>query len=612
MRKVGTDESAVFDALRGMTPRLGSAVEEQWRRTHHGEHDLRWWLDDELSDDEYDAAIAYLDGDRVAGAKYEIKAAKGWFSTDGKQVESALRGLNEKDLAKFNEDKAFIDDMHGRLKGTDLKVADALMAGRVARADALRIKEKIDEAKIVANDDKVHDALASIRPDQLAEVRNELADVIAGHAMTDAKPKIADADAIKQVTDYIKAPVLGIDPNAIGDVRMRTLSERGEALAIALIEHGEGSNEARATRAAFETKRSGGPRQERLAKALDDKELVNARAALAALPKDADAKTAKDVRDRAARAEDNRTKMLTQFATLTGANPVVLSNPKWVEDFAAETIGNAYGDSETTFGGLFGGDSLAKELAVSMVRGGRADPAIAIKYAVKGAGTNEDLIRRTLKGMSRAEIEALIASYGEKYGKGKDDKEALFDDLGVFQDDASAKAAGFKAGRGGGFFTELSGDDKHDVEELLLGTPENDRDQYRLSQLKYEHQRGQGSQFNRNVLVPALGDTLAGPGMGKVIGNQIFESGAGANIDYSQRKMQEMVDAWVAPTKRSTKKGTSSRSPANSRSTTSGCIPRAHVRRPRPTRRTSTASRAWSPARSRSSARSSEPSSSRS
>jgi len=555
MRRVGTDESAVFDALRGMTPRYGCALEQFWRDHHVGEHDLRWWLDDELSGDEYDAAIAYLDGDHVAGAKAEIKAAKGWFSTDGKQVEAALRGLKPDEITTLKKDDEFIGNLRGQLKSADLKVTDALLAGRVARADALRIKEKIDEAKITANDDKVHDALASIRPDQLAEVRAELADVIGNHAMTDEKPKISDADALAKVTEYIKAPVLGIDPNAIGYIRMRTLSDRGQELAIALIEHGEGSKEARATRAAFETKRSGGPRQERLATALDDRELVDARAALAALPKDANDEKAKATRERAATAEKNRTEMLTQFATLTGANPVILQNPRWVEDYAAETIGKAYGDSETTFGGRFGTNELARDLAESMVRGGRADPAIAIKFAVKGAGTNEDLIKRTLKGMSAAEIDALKKSYAEKYGEEPDRENQLLDDLGVFQDKATADKAGVKVASHGGFFTELSGDDKHDVEELLLGKPENDKDQWRLARLKAEHQRGAGSEFNRNVIAPAIGDALVAPGMGKVISDKMFNEGAGANLDNDRKTMEAMVDAWGGPDKAFDEKG---------------------------------------------------------
>jgi hypothetical protein len=537
MDRVGTDEGAVFDALRGMTPKYGAALEAYWNLADHA-HDLPWWLWDELSDDEYWAAYYDLKGDPVKGARYELSASLHWYGDDVDQMEKALRALSPEQLEQLRNDDEFKKvkvELQGSLTGTNLQVTNALMAGRTARADALRLKEKIDAARAAGDDDTLHTLLSQIDPHALPEVRREFADVLAGHAMTDKPPAVADDAASQAFKEYITRPVTVYEPTGPHGEGVRertlTLSDPSKKLAEALATTGEGSPDARAARLAYEVTRGGKPRHEQLAKALDDPELVKARQDPALTDPKADPRDVARAQAELKRLQDQRAQMLEKFAELRGADEAIRTDPARAQEF-----------TETAVADMFGDDKLGRELGTSMVRDGRANPAVAIKFAVRDTGTNEDLIRHTLRGMSPAEIDALKQDYTTRFGAGNPN--ALFDDLGVFQNADTAAAAGVAHGTGGGFFTELSGDERQEVEELLLGIPQNDRDRWRLARLKYEHQKGEGSTWVTDMLVPSEADAMV-PGLGGLAA--ITGSPASHSLDMNKTRMEEMVAAAGGP-----------------------------------------------------------------
>jgi hypothetical protein len=489
MDRVGTDEEALLRELHNLTPEAGKGLEEYWDTTGHGPN-LRWWLDDELSGDEYDSAIAYLDGDPVKGALLELKTTQHWYGNDTRQIETALRALDDKQREALRNKPGFDavqKDIEGSYTGTDLDVAKALIAGRTARADALRLKQQIDAARTGENDDKLHDALAGVDPKNLPEVQREFTDILAGNPMTEKKPDMADPEAARKLSEYATRPVEIYEPGdpetgAGGYYRTATLSEPSRQLAAALATKGEGSPEARAARGAFEAQRGGKPRADRLEKAFNDPELDAARNNPILTTPNANPHAVERARARLDELEKRRSETMQQFAALRGADEATRKDPARAREYTANAVG-----------ALFGDDALGRELGTSMVNNGRANPAVAIKFAVRGTGTNEEMIRRTLRGMTPAQIEALKKDYADRFGNPRGNPDALFDDLGVFQNAETAKAAGVKQAHGGGFFTELSGDERQEVERLLVGTPQNDRDRYRLARLDYTHQRVEGS-----------------------------------------------------------------------------------------------------------------------
>ena len=542
MDGVGTDETGLFEALHGMTPLYAKALDEYWDKAGHV-HDLWWWLDDELSGDEYTTAYWYLKGDPVHGAAFEVKSSFHWYGDDVKQMESALRGLTPEQLKELGDNKKFADTrgkLEDSLKGTNLQVVQALLVGRTMRADALRLKEQIDAARAAGDDDKLHELLSKIDPRALPEMRTEFLDVAAGHAMT-KEPLAASRDKAVLATDaaafatYVTAPVEVWEPSTGeqgdgGRYVTRTLGADSARLATALSTTGEGSPGARAARLAFEVARGGKPRPEKLALALDDHELVKARANAALNNPDTKAPEYLEARQALDRLEARRSEVMTRFAEITSPDKSLPKDPARARIYTAQKVA-----------GMFGDDDLGSELGTSMVVDGRAKPAVAIKYAVRGWGTNEALIRKTLRDMDAKEIADLKADYAQRFGGPDHDQDALYNDLGVFQNADTARAADVKAASGGGFFTELSGDERQEVEELLLGKPGNDRDRMRLARLKYAHQKGDGATWATGALM-SQDDSMARD-MGVPEKDRPPGAFAGKSLDMNKSMMEDMLAA---------------------------------------------------------------------
>ena len=485
MDRIGTDETGLFQALYAMTPQYGKALCQFWNQADHA-HDLWWWLDDELSGDEYWTAYYYLKGDPVQGAAFQMKASIHWYGDDVTQIESGLRALTKDQLKELDTKYPVArQKLEANLKGTNLQVAQALLAGRTARADALRLKEGIDAARAKGDDDKVHDLLSQIDPERLPEVRTEFVDILNKNAMTAKSPEApADKDALAKqndtfanyITQDVKVYMPARHPGERYHEITRTMSEPSKQLVKALATTGEGSPESRAARLAYETTRGGKPRPEKLAIALDDPKMIAAINNPIFTKPDADpeeVKQAAKVRDELVARRDE---MMKKFAEFRGVDKKIQDDPAKAREYTKNAVADMFGKD----------DEVGRELGTSMVEKGKANPAAAIKYAVRGWGTNEDLIRKTLKGMSAEEIRQMKDEYAAKYsGEGKNNPDQLYEDLGVFQNADTAKAAGLKKGVGGDFFTELSGDERQEVEELLLGEPKNDRDRMRLARMKY-------------------------------------------------------------------------------------------------------------------------------
>jgi len=455
------DEGGVTGALRGLTRAQGVAMRAIWRR---GDLDTLLALKLGTDSDDYRAAINYLDGNAVAGARYELRASIHWYNDEESRIEATLRALSPEQIRELHNlegGASTLADVRDALGGTDLQVFDALSAGNHARADAYRMRERIDEARRSGNNDALNTVLAEYSrapsPEQFggqelseaerrASVQREFAH-IQGMVDLDRGGEISQQDASQSLFGYATRDIEVVRSAGEGQTYTETLQVLGphRDLSQALIFQGEQSVDARAARLGVEVQRSGGPNIVNV-----DQALVDPRLNPGSNVSDEDRATA--------RAE--REQVLQRFASSYGGAASGVS----VADAQATAI--------TSLRGRFGSELRSADLAEALVRDEYPTPrtaSIAMEVAIHGVGTNTDLIDRTLGRMNRTEIAQMRQHY-DAFGAD------LYEDLGVF---------------GHSSFGDVSGDDRLRVERLLLGVPRNDRERAEVGAFTIQQQRSE-------------------------------------------------------------------------------------------------------------------------
>ncbi|MCG3206417.1 MAG: hypothetical protein FOGNACKC_00015 [Anaerolineae bacterium] len=463
------DEAAATGALRGVTAAQGNALRYMWQVERH-EGSLDYDLMDKLDEgsDDYNAAINYLNGNTAAGARFELEASMHWYNDEEDRIEAIMRSLSPEQLEELHglaDWKETEEDVRDALGGLDLNVFDALNAGNHARADAYQLIDRIDRARFKNNADALNSALAEFSrapnpeqyggqtvdaADRWAAVQREVAH-IKGQDLTPAGQPITQEQASQFLYEYATRDIELPQYGGPGGAYPRTLRVEGRQadLARAIIFHGEQSAEARAARLGVEVERSGGPNMLNLDTALVDPRL------------NPNNPVPEPVREQARR---EREQMLAIFAE------------KYGRPGATENLGAARIDLIQQLRGA-ADTSTGADLAEALVREEHPSPAtaaIAMEYAMEGAGTNEALIDRTLGRMNRDEIKDMRHIYDARPGRN------LYAELGVF---------------GHGSFGEVSGDDRLRVERELLGVPRNDRERAEVAAFAIHQQRKETGGF---------------------------------------------------------------------------------------------------------------------
>ena len=115
------------------------------------------------------------------------------------------------------------------------------------------------------------------------------------------------------------------------------------------------------------------------------------------------------------------------------------------------------------------------ERASQLKASGKVDDEVLLLAAMKGIGTDEELLKDTLKGKSKAEIQALIAKANSKYGKD-------YGDFGKWIKD------------------EVSGRDGAEVEYMLEhGGPQTPEEKYQFEKHMYGFERGNSNFISRGL-----------------------------------------------------------------------------------------------------------------
>jgi hypothetical protein len=432
--------------------------------------------------DYYHAALAYLHGQDLTGARYELQAVRGVFSASFGDVQDILNSLSDADRkALIAEDinppaegvqGASLADIREHLSGTDLKVLDAWEKGEYARAEALKLFERFQAARREGSVEKLKEAADALRggpsfaayhpKDYRTEVVAELAKLVPPDPGLSENATAADkvlAYATKPMEIYVPSRGRGDgggyyrtielkddDAKFLLEVAVRGPADPKDPAATQAMVRAVGLHE--------ELTRPDGPRVGELTKLLIDKRLDPIRTDLTGEA----LKHAQDERDAAIKERDAA---IIDYARRYGgadANVDLAAATQFLKQQVEASFHEDRTGAEFAF-------ALAKEAHPT----GEA-AAIGLDWAINHPTTiDSEIVHGILSHMDRDEIEIAKTKFKQRTG---DD---LLAQLHVYGH--------------GGLLGGLSGDDRLQAERDLLGVPRDQKEDLEVQHFAIDQQR---------------------------------------------------------------------------------------------------------------------------
>ncbi|OKH50474.1 hypothetical protein NIES2101_19265 [Calothrix sp. HK-06] len=394
-----------------------------------------------------------------ADADAIFKAVDGW----GTDEDTILKVLANKTPAEIAAIKQVYTDHYGRnldsdlaseMSGNDLKEAQVKLSGD----KALGAIEALNNSIGFFNDDeaKIEETLSALSPEDLKRMKQ----------MAEKDPAIKAK--LDNVLDH-----LGGEDKEVTEALLLGDKEKAAAARIAEAIEGLGTDE----KAVYKYLEGKNPEEiEKIKKAYQEK----TGRTLAADIEDDFSDAEKDQAD-ALLAED---KAAAAAARIKEAADGLGTDEKGIYDQLKgksqqerEAIVKAYEDKygkgsfDTMLKDELSDDDLKQ--AQQYKNKGELDPSFALNLAMNGLGTDEDLIKETLKDKSKEEIKAIKEAYAKETGKNLDTE----------------------------LKSELDGRDAFEVGQMLKGKPESSKEYYNQAMERYEFERGDGSTwFSRGVM----------------------------------------------------------------------------------------------------------------
>lgn len=457
----GTDEDKVFRALAGLS-KLESAAVRRMYRSEYGA-DLQADLDEEMDDDDEARALALLSGDQNRAVVAELHMAMDRIGTDEDAIYNALRGRSAEDretIKRLYREQYGVDldaDLKSEMGGLELDRAEALAEGDVARADAIELQDAM--SGLGTNEKALEGVYTRIRDEVHRQAERE------GWTSAQMEAEIRRRG---------------------GEVERTFNRDFGK-------EWGEG--EGSALRRAFADEMDPGPERE-LVNALADNDLVRADAARLAVERDSFV-TDDEVVNNVLRSQYDRALQAVRLDEGPALRRALaeeerrLGRPmdpyerrrrereieRQLEASARVKAGENMAALEQTYDTRFsqwGPGSMRtmiewntsgaeREKARDLVAGGGyLSPAQEIHYAVRGAGTDEDAIKRALAGRSPEEIAEIRTKYAELSGGESMDARLT---------------------------SELDGRDLHETKLALRGEPQDEKEELAQMRERLQYER---------------------------------------------------------------------------------------------------------------------------
>ena len=149
------NESGVTTALRGLTALKGRALDVEVYPANHRGRTLSFDLQYRMgSGTHYDAAVAYLHGNVVEGARLELQSSLGFFNDDEARIEATMRALTPDQLQALGAQHAgALDNVRDALMGlmsrSSMPYARATMPGRMLTACATALMQHVARARLI-------------------------------------------------------------------------------------------------------------------------------------------------------------------------------------------------------------------------------------------------------------------------------------------------------------------------------------------------------------------------------------------------------------------------------------------------------------------------------
>jgi len=497
MTLLGQNPGETLDLVRGLTYLRGQAIIRYYNSARPGNlwDDIAYYMSfgNPVTGigtriESGDAVYNYLLGNRAEGALHEVQAATEWWN-NGDQVQEAMTALSPADVEAMRGlpgAGAVLDAVENDLGGADQRMFQILRA-----VDSTNAAESVAAVRALRLDTQVSEALDT-DPERGAD---NAFDIMERAALAGGSSRLEGAREFGLTADYqVETPEqaearrnqswqetvarLGNDGERRADgaeggieylrqlaSRQRTYGEgeyayRGSTrpeqvrLLTNLAAHGAGAPETRAAQLMVEETRRGGAKPERFEHALHDPEL-NADMANPDRPPPPDGRP-EETPERLARAQAREERMFQLYDQYR--NPDRQGPPRSTTEIRAD-LGARLRAGQT--------DERQGRLMERQATHGLADPetaALAFEHAVDRAGTNEDLLRRQFGRMSPDQVAEAVRIYDDSHTPG------LYERLGIFE-------------HSGGYFRELSGDDRLEIQVLAMGQPRNERERAQVARM---------------------------------------------------------------------------------------------------------------------------------
>ncbi|KAB2911354.1 MAG: hypothetical protein F9K40_00945, partial [Kofleriaceae bacterium] len=520
MNRWGTDEAAVFNALKGKSPEQIAMMKKAWAERHPGQS-LDAILEDELSGTDLKEAKALMSADPVQAAVAQLHNASDGLGTDDEKILATLKDIKDPEVRK--------------------KVAAEYEKQTGDKLDAMLEDEMSGMDKDLAKALKGNDETGKVNQGEVAAIEADKA--MHGGFLTDIADGIADTvgadrEAVRKAVGNAVLP-------GLGDELGTDIGGTDESALYKALESCETPEDREALKKAYEARYPGRTLEGDLKGELTAKEQDVTTALLAG------DKTSAEAAKMAAAADGLGTDRGAIYASLEGKSKeereaiIAKFNEKYAKDWPKE-VDPKTGKEISPFEAMCKDelDELDQKKASMIAENGKMDDGFALYYGMNegflGIGTDDDLLKDRLKGKSKEEVLAIQKAYL----KAKCEAEGLpLPDLENMKPDDPALQA-----LNNDIAGETSGRTGHQLKQSLKGNPTTPEEALERAKEDLAFERGESGWIGEVGMAALMGPGgyLAAKAMGidpHDISNGITDmwSDSGKQLEWDVAKLEKDI-----------------------------------------------------------------------